>query len=116
MDPRIRMTNDEGQMKKECQMSKPEPRTSAINATRCRLGILSFELLSSFVIRHSLFLLVLAAPFAASAASKPKLENVACYPSSITLANARSRQGIVVQATYSDGITRDVTLQARCKL
>src|SRR5580765_2767662 len=109
------MTNDEGQMTKECQMPKSEFRTRSTSG-RCDLGIYSFELLSSFVIRHSSFLLALVAPITAGAVPKPKLENIACYPTAITLANAKSRQGIVIQATYSDGLTRDVTLQARCKL
>src|SRR5580765_5850167 len=101
-------------MTKECQKSKFESR-SGIIGDDC-FGILSFEFLSSFVIRHSSFLLALVVPFGAGAAPKPKLENIACYPSAITLGNAKSRQGIVIQATYSDGLTRDVTVQARCKL
>jgi hypothetical protein len=34
------------------------------------------------------------------------------FPSEIQLTTARDRQSIVVQATYADGITRDVTTQA----
>src|SRR5437763_1362088 len=94
------MTNDEGQMTKECEISKSELRSRIIKGDH-RLGILSFEVLSSFVIRHSSFLLALLVPFGADAAPKTKLENIACYPSSIMLATAKSRQGVVIQATYS---------------
>src|SRR5436305_1700451 len=110
------MTNDEGQMTKESRIPKSEFRRRAIDGENVRLDIPSFELHSSFVIRHSSFLLALLIPVVVSAAPKAKLENIACYPSSVTLANAKSRQGIVIQASYSDGLTRDVTLQARCKL
>ena len=34
---------------------------------------------------------------------------VAVFPAEINLTTARDRQSIVVQATYADGITRDVT-------
>ena len=37
------------------------------------------------------------------------LASVAVYPGEIQLTTARDRQAIVVQATYADGITRDVT-------
>ena len=39
-----------------------------------------------------------------------------CYPPDIQLRGARSRQGIVVQATYADGFTREVTALAQFKL
>jgi hypothetical protein len=92
--------------------------TKAELELRSVFRISAFGLLSDFGFRPSGFglLLALALSLSVGAASKPKLENVVCYPSSITLANAKSRQGIVVQASYSDGLTRDVTLQARCKL
>jgi len=54
--------------------------------------------------------------FASASAAKPVLSDLACYPPSITLGTAKSRQAIVVQATYADGLTRDVTAQARYKL
>ena len=34
------------------------------------------------------------------------------YPADVNLSSARDRQSIVAQATYADGITRDVTAQA----
>src|SRR6516164_8408324 len=44
------------------------------------------------------------------------LAEIQCYPPEIKLIGAKARQGIVVQATYSDGTTRDVTYDARCRL
>ena len=51
-----------------------------------------------------------------SSAAKPTLSSVQCYPSPISLTTANARQAIVVQATYADGITADVTTQARFQL
>jgi hypothetical protein len=47
-------------------------------------------------------------------AAKPPapLTELAVYPPEIQLTTARDRQSIVVQATYADGITRDVTKDA----
>jgi hypothetical protein len=42
------------------------------------------------------------------------LSKVEVFPPSVTLLHARDRQSIVVQATYSDGVTRDVTDEAKC--
>lgn len=58
-----------------------------------------------------------AAPKPAPApAPKPEapapLTKIEVSPPAIRLNNARDRQSIVVQATYADGITRDVTAQA----
>jgi hypothetical protein len=53
----------------------------------------------------------LASPVSAQQTPAPvKLE---VFPPEIRLAGARDRQRIVVQATYADGLTRDVTDQAR---
>src|SRR5436305_10704958 len=48
---------------------------------------------------------------AASAADSP-LAGLAVYPADVNLFTSRGRQSFVVQATYADGITRDVTSQA----
>src|SRR5437588_5280984 len=40
------------------------------------------------------------------------LTELAVYPGEIQLTTARDRQSIVVQATFADGITRDVTQEA----
>jgi len=44
------------------------------------------------------------------------LAEIQCYPPEIKLIGVGARQGIVVQATYGDGTTRDVTYDARCRL
>jgi hypothetical protein len=49
-------------------------------------------------------------------ASAPALTDLQCYPTNITLSSAKSSQRVVVQATYADGTTRDVTDQASLKL
>ena len=55
--------------------------------------------------------MILGATPAASAAD-PAPARVDVYPPDVNLATARDRQSIVVQATYADGITRDVTALA----
>ena len=49
-----------------------------------------------------------AAP-AAGPARRPTARGSQVFPPEINLTTARDRQSIVVQATYADGITRDVT-------
>ena len=44
------------------------------------------------------------------------LASLAVFPSEINLTTARDRQSIVVQATFADGITRDVTREATLAL
>jgi hypothetical protein len=54
---------------------------------------------------------------AVGAAAKPAdLVDVKVFPADINLATKQDRQSIVVQATYSDGVTRDVTTQASFSL
>ncbi|MBU6172759.1 MAG: hypothetical protein KGQ60_03095, partial [Planctomycetes bacterium] len=48
-----------------------------------------------------------------SSLDERSLVSIQVAPQRIQLANARSRQGIVVTAEFSDGSTRDVTSQAR---
>src|SRR6266403_3714012 len=45
---------------------------------------------------------------------KVPISEIKCYPPTINLVGTKARQSVVVQATYSDGITRDVTYDARC--
>ena len=45
-------------------------------------------------------------------AGEAALSKVEVFPNDINLTTARDRQSVVVQATYTDGITRDVTGQA----
>src|SRR5882672_10403258 len=47
---------------------------------------------------------------------KAQISDLKCYPPSISLVGAKARQSIVVQASLSDGTTRDVTYDARCRL
>ncbi|HZU35308.1 MAG TPA: DUF1549 domain-containing protein, partial [Gemmataceae bacterium] len=49
-------------------------------------------------------------------AAEPALASVAVFPSAVQLHTSRGRQSFVVQATYADGITRDVTADAKCTL
>jgi hypothetical protein len=60
---------------------------------------------------------VFAGPSAATAggSSRAALASVQVFPPEINLSSARDRQSIVVQATYADGITRDVTKDAALK-
>src|SRR5438045_4187231 len=44
------------------------------------------------------------------------LSGLAVFPAEIQLTTARDRQSIVVQATFADGITRDVTREASLTL
>jgi hypothetical protein len=49
-------------------------------------------------------------------AAAPALTQVAVYPPDINLETARDRQSFVVQASFADGITRDVTAEAAVTL
>jgi hypothetical protein len=46
------------------------------------------------------------------AQAKAPLASILVFPSEISLTTARDRQSVVVQATFADGITRDVTKEA----
>ncbi len=48
-----------------------------------------------------------------AAASPPELTGIDVYPPNVLLSNLRDRQSLVAQATYADGITRDITLEAK---
>src|SRR5262249_46883597 len=49
-------------------------------------------------------------------ADAPALTNLQVFPPDIRLQTNRDRQSFVVQATYADGITRDVTAEAKAAL
>src|SRR5262245_57861518 len=51
-----------------------------------------------------------------SFSSAAPIQSVAAFPPDVQLATARSRQSVVVQATFADGITRDVTADAKLTL
>ena len=57
-------------------------------------------------------LIVGSLPAIASAQAPAPASN-AVYPPDVNLSNVRDRQLIVVQATYPDGLTRDVTAVAK---
>lgn len=59
--------------------------------------------------RTGLVTLVLAGT---AVAADPALTKVEVFPPEVNLATARDRQLVVVQATYDNGITRDVTAEA----
>jgi hypothetical protein len=61
----------------------------------------------------AVMLLALAQP---AAAAGPAVTELAAYPAAVSLTTARDRQGLVVQATFADGSTRDVTGEAELKL
>jgi hypothetical protein len=58
------------------------------------------------------FSVLSAAPWSFAA----PLQSLAVYPPEVQLATARSRQSVVVQATFADGITRDVTTESKLVL
>jgi hypothetical protein len=60
-----------------------------------------------------LAVLTLATPSSSAAAP---LQSLAVYPPDVHLATARGRQSVVVQAAFADGITRDVTADAKLTL
>src|SRR5690349_6458448 len=51
--------------------------------------------------------------FSSSLSAAAPLEKLAVYPADVSLATNRSRQSFVVQATFADGITRDVTAEVK---
>ncbi len=57
----------------------------------------------------ALFALGATSPLMAGEAALSKVE---VFPDQVSLSTARDRQSLVVQATYADGITRDVTAEA----
>jgi hypothetical protein len=63
-------------------------------------------------LRLSLCTLCLCGSISSSFAAAP-LEKLAVYPADVSLATNRARQSFVVQATFADGITRDVTVEAK---
>src|ERR1035437_1672055 len=51
-----------------------------------------------------------------SSCTQKPISDLQCYPPAINLNGAQARQRIVVQASYADGITCDVTAEARCAI
>src|SRR5436309_9921998 len=57
-----------------------------------------------------------AASGKSSAANPAPLQGLTVYPPDVRLATSRDRQSFIVQASYADGITRDVTGEATITL
>jgi hypothetical protein len=69
--------------------------------------------------RHAAAALVLSLAATASSFADgpaPVLAKVEVFPPDVALATSRGRQVFVVQATFADGITRDVTAEAKAAL
>src|SRR5436190_20583058 len=68
--------------------------------------------------KHPRFLLGLISlvPAAVFAAKEPALVDVQVFPPNVNLATKQDRQPVVVQAVYADGVTRDVTSEAKYSL
>ena len=67
---------------------------------------------SGFGFQPAALLLCLLLP---SCTEKP-VSDLQCYPPAINLNGAQARQRVVVQASYADGVTCDVTREARCSI
>src|ERR1700733_11631251 len=52
----------------------------------------------------------------AESTAPPKPAEILVYPPDVELTTARDRQSLIVQARYADGITRDVTTEAKLTL
>ncbi len=71
----------------------------------------------SLIITLSLLVVASAATSEPTPApTAPTLTQVAVYPPDVNLNTLRDRQSFVVQATFSDGITRDVTSEVKVEL
>ncbi len=57
-------------------------------------------------------ILTLATALSSAPADGPAPTKIEVFPPDVNLATARDRQLVVVQATYADGLTRDVTAEA----
>ena len=71
----------------------------------------SYSLLSA-----SILSLICGLVFTLQVFAERQLTRVDVFPTAVSLWHARDHQSLVVQATYSDGVTRDVTSQAHYQL
>ena len=83
----------------------PEPARCGSSARAPRLRTMALR-------RSLLAALALAGSLGTAAAQSPPTA-LEVYPPDINLDTSRDRQSFVVQATYADGITRDVTAEAK---
>jgi hypothetical protein len=95
---------------------------SASESASCQgqpVALSDFGLRISFGSRISGFGFGAAAFFlcvAPSGCTRKPVSDLQCYPPAINLSGAQARQRVVVQAGYADGVTCDVTTQARCQI
>ena len=76
------------------------------------MGAFDFQ----FCLRRVRSLTVLAAAFLAAGvayAKSPEMTDLKVFPPDINLKTRQDHQSLVLQATYDDGLTRDVTSQAK---
>jgi hypothetical protein len=71
-----------------------------------------------YAMRHTAILILILAAFpgadgGAMGADAPALTALEIFPPEINIQTSRARQSFVVKATYADGITRDVTAEAK---
>ena len=66
--------------------------------------------------RNTMLALLIAAAAQVASAEAPKPAQINVYPADVQLTTVRDRQSIIVQAEYPDGITRDVTAEAKFAL
>jgi len=64
---------------------------------------------------YSIFTLLLAMALPVSAADSP-ITSVTVYPAAVKLTTNRDRQSLIVQAVFANGLTRDVTKEAKFTL
>ncbi len=62
------------------------------------------------------FALLIASTVQPTLADGPKPAQINVYPAEVQLTTVRDRQSLIVQAQYPDGITRDVTAEAKFSL
>jgi hypothetical protein len=62
------------------------------------------------------FSVLSVSPWCASSAFSAPVQSLAVFPPDVQLNTARGRQTVVVQAAFADGITRDVTADAKLTL
>ena len=75
-----------------------------------------FGLILHWSLRFGVWCFLTLCTLLAGCSRTPAPSEFRCYPPAISLSTARSSQRVIVQATYPDGVTRDVTPQARLSL
>src|SRR5205809_350514 len=115
------MTNDERNPNIEIRSpdismrpSKPQRREKRREKQVPKLTLPSLRLSACFASLRFIGMVMIAA--SAFAVSNGDLVELKPYPPEINLTSAKTTQRMVVQATYADGLTRDVTAQASYKV